>query len=110
MFKTGTDRYFMDFRDLTIQVIESLETCLDLQSGIMDLYMNTANNRMNKIMKLLTIMSTIFIPLTFIAGIYGMNFQNMPELETKWAYSAVWVFMVILAILMFILFSKKKWL
>tara|TARA_B110000046_G_scaffold95045_1_gene102786 strand:+ start:8443 stop:8655 length:213 start_codon:yes stop_codon:yes gene_type:complete len=70
--------------------------------------MNSASNRMNEIMKVLTIMSSIFIPLTFIAGIYGMNFQHMPELEYSWAYPAVWVFMVVLVIFMLILFKKRK--
>ena len=110
LLKPDTERYFMDIHDHTIQVIESLETYRDLQSGIMDLYMNTASNRMNEIMKVLTIMSTIFIPLTFIAGIYGMNFQNMPELEYKWAYPSVWFLMIVLVIFMLIVFKKKKWL
>jgi magnesium transporter len=79
----------MDVYDHPIQVIESLKTCRNLQSGIIDLYMNTASNRMNEIVKVLTIKSTTFIPLTSIAGIYGRNFQSVPELETKWAYPAV---------------------
>ena len=70
-----------------------METYRDLLSGIMDLYMNTASNRMNEIMKVLTIMSTIFIPMTFIAGIYGMNFENMPELHYKWSYPLAWLVM-----------------
>jgi len=110
LLNADTERYFMDIYDHTIQVIESLETYRDLQSGIMDLYMNTASNRMNEIMKVLTIMSSIFIPLTFIAGIYGMNFQHMPELGYTWAYPAVWILMVVLVIFMLILFKKRKWL
>ena len=110
LLNADTERYFMDVYDHTIQVIESLETYRDLQSGIMDLYMNTASNRMNEIMKVLTIMSSIFIPLTFIAGIYGMNFQHMPELGYSWAYPAVWVLMIVLVIFMLILFKKRKWL
>lgn len=110
LLSPDTERFFMDVYDHTIQVIESLETYRDLQSGIMDLYMNTASNRMNEIMKVLTIMSSIFIPLTFIAGIYGMNFQHMPELGYNWAYPAVWILMIVLVIVMLLLFKKKKWL
>jgi magnesium transporter len=106
LFKTETERYLMDVYDRTIKVIESIWTCRDLQSGIMDLHKNTASNRIKGI----TIMSTIFISLAFIAGIYEMDFQNMPELETKWPYPSVYVFIVILAILMLILFGKNKWL
>lgn len=100
----------MDVYDHTMQVIESLETYRNLQSGIMDLYMNTASNRMNEIMMVLTVMSTIFIPITFIAGIYGMTFQHMPELGYDWAYLAVWILMIALVIIMLILFKRKRWL
>lgn len=105
-----TERYFTDVYDHTIQVIESMETYRDLLSGIMDLYMNTASNRMNEIMKVLTIMSTIFIPMTFIAGIYGMNFDHMPELHYKWSYPIAWIIMIGVAVFMLIYFRKKKWL
>jgi magnesium transporter len=104
-----TERYFSDVYDHTIQIVESMETYRDLLGGIMDLYMNTASNRMNEIMKVLTIMSTIFIPLTFIAGIYGMNFEHMPELAYKWAYPAAWGLMVLVAIFMLFFFKRKKW-
>lgn len=110
LMKKETERFFMDVYDHTIQVIESLETYRDLLSGIMDLYMNTASNKMNEIMKVLTIVSTIFIPLTFIAGIYGMNFQYIPELEYKWGYPIIWILMIVIAIIMLILFKRKKWL
>ncbi|MEQ8910579.1 MAG: magnesium/cobalt transporter CorA [Vicingaceae bacterium] len=105
-----TERFFSDVYDHTIQVIESMETYRDLLSGIMDLYMNTASNRMNEIMKVLTIMSTIFIPMTFIAGIYGMNFEHMPELSYRWAYPAAWCLMIGVAIFMLFYFKRKKWL
>lgn len=110
LLQKDTERFFSDVYDHTIQIVESLETYRDLLSGIMDLYMNTASNRMNEIMKVLTIMSTIFIPLTFIAGIYGMNFQYMPELEYKWAYPVAMGVMVLVAIFMLIFFKRKKWL
>ena len=109
LINKDTERFFTDVYDHTIQVIESLETYRDLLSGIMDLYMNTASNRMNEIMKVLTIMSTIFIPLTFIAGIYGMNFEHMPELGFEWSYPVIWGVMVIVAIGMLLFFRKKKW-
>jgi magnesium transporter len=105
-----TERFFTDVYDHTIQVIESMETYRELLSGIMDLYMNTASNRMNEIMKVLTIMSTIFIPLTFIAGIYGMNFEHMPELKHQWAYPLALGLMVLIALFMLVYFKRKKWL
>jgi len=109
LLEKETERFLTDLYDHTIQVIESLETYRDLLSGIMDLFMNTASNRMNEIMKVLTIMSTIFIPLTFIAGIYGMNFEHMPELGFEWSYPIVWGLMILVAIGMLLFFRKKKW-
>lgn len=110
LLKKETERYLADVYDHTIHVIESLETYRDLLGGIMDLYMNSVSNKMNEIMKVLTIMSTIFIPLTFIAGIYGMNFEYIPELGFKWGYGAVWIVMIVVAILMLFFFKRKKWL
>lgn len=110
LLKKETEKYLADVYDHTIHVIESLETYRDLLGGIMDLYMNSVSNRMNEIMKVLTIMSTIFIPLTFIAGIYGMNFEYIPELKYPWAYGAVWILMLFIAIMMLIFFKRKKWL
>jgi len=79
-------------------------------SGMHDTYLSAISNRMNEIMKVLTIIATIFIPLTFIAGIYGMNFKFMPELEWRWAYFVVWFVIVVIAIFMLIYFRRKKWL
>ncbi len=110
LLRKETERYLDDVFDHTIHVIESLETYRDLMSGIMDLYMNTVSNKMNEIMKVLTIMASIFIPLTFIAGIYGMNFQYIPELEYKWGYPAVWGLMLIIVIVMLLYFKRKRWL
>lgn len=110
LLKKETERYFADVYDHTIHVIESLDTFRELLSGIMDLYMNSVSNKMNEIMKVLTIMSTIFIPLTFIAGIYGMNFEHIPELGYEWGYAAVWVLMIFIAVVMLVLFKRKKWL
>jgi magnesium transporter len=109
LMRKETEKYFADVYDHTIHVIESLDTYRELLGGIMDLYMNSVSNKMNEIMKVLTIMSTIFIPLTFIAGIYGMNFENIPELGFEWGYPAVWILMLVIAIIMLLLFKKKKW-
>lgn len=108
LISSETGRFFSDVYDHVLQVIESMETYRDLLSGIMDLYMNTASNRMNEIMKVLTIMSTIFIPLTFITGIYGMNFEHMPELKYQWAYPFALGLMVLIALFMLVYFKRKK--
>lgn len=105
-----TERFFDDVYDHTIHVIESLEIYRDLLSGIMDLYMNTVSHKMNEIMKVLTIMASIFIPLTFIAGIYGMNFEYIPELGYRNGYFAVWVLMILIVVIMLLYFKRKKWL
>ena len=104
-----TGLYLRDVYDHTIQVIDTLETHRDLVSGLLDMYMSAISNAMNSVMKVLTIIATLFIPLTFIAGIYGMNFKYMPELEYKWAYPAVWVIMIASAAGMLCYFKKKKW-
>jgi len=102
--------YLRDVHDHAIQVIDSIETFRDMISGTLDVYLSSVSNKMNEVMKVLTIMATIFIPLTFIAGIYGMNFKYMPELEWHWAYPVVWVVIILLAVLMLIGFKRKKWL
>jgi len=102
--------YLKDVYDHTIQVIDTVETFRDMVSGMHDTYLSVISNRMNEVMKVLTIIATIFIPLTFIAGIYGMNFKFMPELEWRWAYFAVWFVIVVIAIFMLIFFRRKKWL
>ncbi len=106
----STRIYLRDVYDHTIQVIDTLETYRDMLSGMHDTYLSSVSNRMNEVMKILTIVATIFIPLTFIAGIYGMNFEFMPELGWRWAYFAVWGVILIIAVLMVIFFRKKKWL
>ncbi|AEJ61096.1 magnesium and cobalt transport protein CorA [Spirochaeta thermophila DSM 6578] len=102
--------YLRDVYDHTIQVIDTVETLRDVASGLLDVYLSSVSNRMNEIMKVLTIIATIFMPLTFIAGIYGMNFRYMPELEWKWGYPAVLGLMCFLGIGMLLYFKKKKWL
>ncbi|MDD3741140.1 MAG: magnesium/cobalt transporter CorA [Bacteroidales bacterium] len=101
--------YFRDLYDHTIQVIDNVEIYRDLLSGLIELYYTNTGNKTNEVMKVLTIISTIFIPLTFIAGIYGMNFKYMPELEWHYAYFGVWGIMITLFVLMIWYFRRKKW-
>ncbi|MFB9052440.1 magnesium/cobalt transporter CorA [Formosa undariae] len=102
--------FFQDVYDHTIQVNENTEIYREMVWGLMDMYMTSISNKMNEVMKVLTIMSSIFIPLTFIAGIYGMNFDNMPELHHKNGYPILLVVMVIMFIFMLFYFKRKKWL
>ena len=102
--------YFKDVYDHSIQVIDAVETFRDMVSGLLDIYLSSISQRMNEVMKVLTIISTIFIPLTFIAGVYGMNFKYMPELGWKWGYPVSLGVMLIIGISMVIFFRKKKWL
>lgn len=102
--------YMGDVYDHTIQVIETIETLRDTVSGTLDIYLSSMSNKLNEVMKVLTIIATIFIPLTFIVGVYGMNFKHMPELEWKWSYLVIWIAMVLLGSLMLIGFKRKKWL
>lgn len=102
--------FIRDLYDHTIQVIETIEVLRESASGLLDLYMNSVSNRMNEIMKVLTIMASIFIPLTFIAGVYGMNFQYMPELEYRYGYFVVWGVMMLVFVGMMFYFKRKKWL
>ncbi|MDU2063286.1 MAG: magnesium/cobalt transporter CorA [Sporomusaceae bacterium] len=102
--------YLRDIYDHVIQVIETVEIYRDMLSGMLDIYLSSISNRMNEVMKLLTVISTIFIPLTFIAGVYGMNFENMPELKWQYGYYGVLVVMVCLTSAMVIYFRRKSWL
>jgi magnesium transporter len=110
LIKESTIIYLRDVYDHTIQVIDTIETYRDMLSGMLDIYLSSISNRMNQVMKVLTIIATIFIPLTFIAGIYGMNFKFMPELEWHWGYPVILLGMFVIAVLMMIYFWTKKWL
>jgi magnesium transporter len=110
LFRKSTIVYLKDVYDHTIQVMDTIETYRDMVSGMLDIYLSNLSNKMNEVMKVLTIIATIFIPLTFIAGIYGMNFRFMPELKWHWGYFAVLTIMTIIAIGMLLYFRKKKWL
>ncbi|MBX7202990.1 MAG: magnesium/cobalt transporter CorA [Bacteroidia bacterium] len=107
--KGNTDLYLRDVYDHCVHAIDTIETYRDLTSGLMDIYLNSISNKMNMVMKTLTIIATIFIPLTFIVGIYGMNFDYMPELRVWWAYPAVWGLMIAITGGMLWYFKKKAW-
>ena len=109
LIKKSTSVYLRDIYDHTIQVIDTTETLRDMLSGILDIYLSSVSNRMNEVMKVLTIIATIFIPITFIAGIYGMNFSNMPEIGWPWSYLVFWIVVLIICITMIIYFKRKKW-
>lgn len=110
LIKKATRLFLRDLYDHTIRVIDTVETFRDLLSGMMDIYLSSVSNRMNEVMKVLTIITTIFIPLTFIAGIYGMNFTNMPELNWHYSYYVLWAVMIAVAVGMIFYFRKRKWL
>lgn len=105
-----THKYISDLYDHIIQVNESIEIYRDMIWGLMDMYMTTISNKMNEVMKVLTIMASIFIPLTFMAGIYGMNFDYMPELHLKYGYFYLWGAMILVFFGLLLYFKRKKWL
>lgn len=109
LIRPATEPYLRDVYNRIVQAIDATETCRDLLSGLADLHLSNTSYRLNEIMKVLTIISTIFIPLTFIAGVYGMNFVHMPELRMRWGYGATWVVMLVIAGCMIYYFKKKKW-
>ena len=110
LIKPTTDIYLRDVHDHTIRVIDTVETYRDLLSGMMDIYLSSVSNKMYEVMKVLTIITTIFVPVTFIAGVYGMNFDMMPELRSKWGYPVTWAVMLTIMISLMVYFRKKKWL
>ena len=109
LINDSSDIYLRDLSDHVTRIIDTVETYRDLLSGIMDIYLSTNANRMNEVMKVLTIMSSIFIPVTFIAGVYGMNFENMPELKTQNGYYITWAVMIVVILGLVIYFKRKKW-
>lgn len=110
VFHKSTLIYLRDIYDHLIHVIDSIEIYREMLAGMMDLYLSSISNRMNEVMKVLTVIATIFMPLTFIAGVYGMNFKVMPELDWPLGYPAVLLLMAIVAGSMLFYFRKKKWL
>ncbi|MDD2732755.1 MAG: magnesium/cobalt transporter CorA [Desulfuromonadaceae bacterium] len=110
LLNDATRLYFRDVYDHTVQVIDTVETYRDLLSGMLDLYLSSISNRTNEVMKFLTVIGTIFMPLTFLVGVYGMNFKHFPELEWQNGYFALWGVMITLSLLMIAYFKKKRWL
>lgn len=105
--KTGL--FFRDVYDHIIQIVDTIESYRDVLSGMRELYLSMLSTRTNEVMKVLTMIATIFIPITFIAGIYGMNFKFMPELDWRWGYAAVWGLIVLIVLLLIAFFKHKKW-
>ncbi|MEE9910451.1 MAG: magnesium/cobalt transporter CorA [Deltaproteobacteria bacterium] len=101
--------YFKDISDHIIAVVDTVDTFRDMLAGMLDIYLSAASMKMNQVMKVLTIIATIFMPLTFLAGIYGMNFDYMPELAWPWGYFGLWGVMLAIAAVMLILFRRKRW-
>jgi len=109
LISDSTRPYIRDIYDHIIQVIDTIETFRDMLSGMVDIYLSSMSHRLNEVMKILTIISTIFIPITFIASIYGMNFRFMPEISWRWGYLVVWAIILFIIIYMIIYFKRKKW-
>ena len=105
----GVRVYYRDIYDHIVEIIDIIETVRDMNSGMLDVYLSSVSNKMNAIMKVLTVITTIFMPLTFIAGVYGMNFKYMPELESPYGYPGVLIVMLVIAVIMSILFRRKGW-
>jgi magnesium transporter len=110
LINKSTGIFLRDVYDHTIQVIDAVETFRDMLSGMLDIYMSSVSNRMNEVMKVLAVIATIFIPLTLVAGIYGMNFRIMPELEWSLGYPFVLLVMLAVVIVMLVYFRRRKWL
>lgn len=109
LVREETAIYLRDVYDHTVQIIDTVETFRDILSGLLDIYLSTISNRTNEVMKVLTIIATLFMPLTFIAGLYGMNFHYMPELNWRWGYPAVLTLMLLVIGGMLVFFRRKKW-
>jgi magnesium transporter len=105
-----THIYLRDVSDHAIRITESIESYRDILSGLLDIYISSVSNKMNEVMKVLTVFASIFIPLTFLAGIYGMNFEYMPELQWHWAYPTLWIVFIAFTVVSLVYFKKKKWL
>ena len=102
--------FWRDLHDHSVQVIDMVETCRDVLASLHDTYLSSLSNRMNEVMKILTIISTIFIPLTFVVGVYGMNFKFMPELEWRFGYLLVWGLMLAIGTSLYLFFRRRQWL
>jgi magnesium transporter len=101
--------YFRDAYDHAVQINEVLESYREIAVGLMEVYLSSLSNRMNEVMKVLTVIATIFIPLTFLVGVYGMNFDYMPELRWRWSYPTLWVLMLGAGVSMWLYFRRRGW-
>lgn len=110
LIRDKTRIYLRDVSDHAIRIVESIESYRDILSTLMDIYISSVSNKLNEVMKVLTVFASIFIPLTFLAGIYGMNFEYMPELHWKYAYPALWGIFIVTPIVLLSYFKKKRWL
>ncbi len=110
LINENTHIYYRDVLDHALRIAEAVESHREILSGLLDLYNSSVSNSMNEIMKILTVFASIFIPLTFIAGIYGMNFEYMPELKWRWAYPVLWILFVTIPVVLLVYFRRKKWL
>jgi magnesium transporter len=109
LIKPSTRVYIRDVYEHIVQVIDTTENYREMVFGMLDIYLSSVSYRLNEVMKVLTIISTIFIPLTFLVGVYGMNFKFMPELEQPWAYPLLWTVMIAIALGMITYFKRKNW-
>jgi magnesium transporter len=109
-FGEGVRPYLRDVEDHAIHVLDMIETLREMAVGVMDIYLSSVSNRTNDVMKTLTVMASVFIPLSFIAGVYGMNFDHMPELHWRWGYAASWAVMVAVALSLLAWFGRRGWL
>ena len=109
LIRETTSPYLRDVYDHVVQAIDSIEIYREMLTEMLETYLSSASNRLNEIMRVLTVIATIFMPLTFLAGVYGMNFRHMPELEWKYGYLVTWLIMAGVGISMFVYFKRKKW-
>ncbi|GAN33587.1 MAG: magnesium and cobalt transport protein CorA [Candidatus Brocadia sp.] len=109
LIRESTRIYYKDIHDHTLHIIDTLETFREMVAGMLEIYLSSISNRLNAVIKVLTMLATIFMPLTFIAGIYGMNFKYMPELEWRWGYPIILFIMAAVGIIMVYYFKKKRW-
>jgi len=110
LIQTSTKIFLRDIYDHAVHIIDSIETYREMLSSMLDIYLSSVSNRLNQVMKVLTIIATIFMPLTFLAGVYGMNFKYMPEIGWRWGYPLVMLIMFGVGAVMVYFFKKKKWL
>ncbi len=101
--------FYRDIYDHTVQMIETIESLRDVVAGMLDIYLSSVSYRLNEIIKVLTLFSTIFMPLTFIVGVYGMNFRYLPELGYRWSYPVLWVIMIGIVVTMLLYFRRRRW-